>query len=138
MFTLTLVFNKERDKVLMCIHKKQGMLNYIGGKVEAFEEPMDASYRELEEEIGISRDKVKLHFLRQECVSNFNGDCWNMFVTYGVLHEDVELVPTENPLAWMDVNSEGIIYNSYGYGNCYTFLRLAKLAMEREVHSETE
>ena len=63
MFTLTLVFNKECNKVLMCIHKKQGMLNYIGGKVEAFEEPMDASYRELEEETGYYADINDVTFL---------------------------------------------------------------------------
>lgn len=123
MYTLTLVINKTKDKVLMCRHKKQHMYNYIGGKVEPYESPWDASYRELEEETCITRDMIDLHYLRFESVDLLTSS-WTMFITCGILYMDYEaLFDFENPLEWVPFDDLDIILKkSYGDGNCYTFL----------------
>lgn len=60
MTTLTLVFNKQMNKVLMCYHEKQHAYNFIGGKSEVGETDLDTSYRELYEETGISKNDIDL------------------------------------------------------------------------------
>lgn len=47
---LVIVFNKNRDKVLMCQRRKdpyKGKLNFVGGKVQKGESSECAAYREL-------------------------------------------------------------------------------------------
>lgn len=130
MYTLTYVFNKEKDKVLMCWHKKFDNLNGIGGKVNELEQPMDASYRELFEETGIRREDVDLHFVRHEAVTSMapnNGGAWEMFVTAGVLKHNVELIPEENELFWIPIIDKEEFINGTGNGNQYVFLREAVL-----------
>ena len=56
-----MVFNKDKDKILMCERKKdpyKGKLNLVGGKVEENEDELHAAYRELEEETGITKDDI--------------------------------------------------------------------------------
>lgn len=125
MYTLTFVFNKECDKVLLCWHHKHNNFNAIGGKVNEMEQPMDASYRELFEETGIRRDDIDLHFIRHESVSTAAGNfvnTWQMFVTAGVLKHDVELVPEKNPLCWINIEDKDVFLYGAGNGNLFTFL----------------
>ena len=130
MHTLTLVFNKDRTHVLLCNHLKHGGYNYIGGKVEELEDVFIASYRELFEETGISKDIIDLHFVRQEMVTTTNtdlsGGVWSMFITAGVLKEDVTLVEEKNPLLWIPIaDADTFLHKCVGNGNCYVFLREA-------------
>ena len=63
---LVIVFNKNRDKVLMCQRRKdpyKGKLNFVGGKVQKGESSECAAYRELFEETGISSKDIVLHHL---------------------------------------------------------------------------
>lgn len=130
MFTLTLVFNKNKDKVLMCKHKKFNALNYIGGKVEDMEHTYNASYRELEEETGITRDDVELEFLRQESVtSKALNSTWSMYITAGILKNDVELKPEKNELLWVPITATETFINAYGMGNCLMFLKEARILL---------
>ena len=132
MYTLTLVFNKDKTKVLMCYHHKQKAMNFIGGKVEYNENEMSASYRELFEETGISKSDIELKFLRLEGVSTGYGQGWNMYVTYGVLNKDVELKPEKNPLNWVSIFDRDVFINGFGMGSCLLFLNEALLIMQNE------
>lgn len=126
MFTLTLVFNKDKDKVLMCVHKKLGALNFIGGHVEDMEHPFNASYRELLEETCISRDDIELEFLRQESVtSKALNSTWSMYITAGVLKNEVQLKAEKNELVWVPIVDTNTFINAYGMGNCLVFLNEA-------------
>ena len=63
---LVIVFNKNKDKVLMCQRRKdpyKGKLNFVGGKVQKGESSENAAYRELFEETGISSKDIVLHHL---------------------------------------------------------------------------
>ena len=126
MFTLAIVINPEKTHVLMCFHNKQKRWNFIGGKVEPNEAPFDASYRELFEETGISRDDITLCFVREENVVCACYDPWQMFVTAGVLEHSVDLVEEKNKLSWVKLDDyETIVNGTFGYGNCLMFLREA-------------
>lgn len=128
MFTLSVIFNSNRKAVLMCWHKKQEAYNFIGGKVREMESEMDASYRELKEETGITKDDVELYFVRREQVTSMaynkqHGHVWSMYVTTGVLNKSVDLVEGENQLRWIPiVQFKELVDDMFGYGNCYTFL----------------
>lgn len=127
MHTLTLVFNKDKTHVLLCNHLKYGGYNYIGGKIEELEDTFTASYRELFEETGISKDTVDLYFVRQETVvttnTNLAGGIWSMFITAGILKEDVNLIEEKNPLLWVPITDiDTFLYKCIGNGNCYVFL----------------
>jgi 8-oxo-dGTP diphosphatase len=125
MFNLILVFNKDKSKVLMCEHKKQGALNFIGGKVEQNETILNSAYRELLEETGIHSNDIYLMAFRHDDVTFYNFNGWNMYIFLGVLHKDVKLVEEKNPLLWVDVNDTEKLLNAYGDGNCYTYTKEA-------------
>ena len=61
---LILVYNKDEDKILMCKREKEpykGKFNLVGGKLEENENELEAAYRELEEETGITNKEIKLN-----------------------------------------------------------------------------
>lgn len=58
-----LVYNKEENKILMCKREKEpykGKFNLVGGKLEENETEMEAAYRELKEETGITNKDITL------------------------------------------------------------------------------
>ena len=135
-YTLSIIFNKSCDKVLMCWHTKQQAYNFIGGKICPGELDKEASYREVFEETGITREDITLCFLREERVivnKLLYKDDWRMYITYGVLKRDiVELKEGENRLVWVCLNDKCIDTDSMGYGNCRVFLNEALEILNRE------
>ncbi len=130
-YTLTLAFNPTKQKVLMVIHHKQGMLNFVGGHIELGENEMEASYRELFEETGITKDDVVLRYIQTATEEFEDGSSWQLYVTAGVLKHDVELKPEKNELCWINCTDTDTLLNStFGNGNCLVFLRRALLALE--------
>ena len=127
-FTLSIIFNKEKNHVLMLRDKRENRLNFIGGKIEELEQDMDASYRELTEKTELTKDDVQLEFVRREHVSNALKDCWSLYVTAGVLKSDKVLRRVGEPLIWVPVNDfNTLLFDTYGRGNCLVFLNEAKL-----------
>ena len=113
---LIVVFNKNLDKALFCIRAKQpykGLYNFVGGKVEEGETNDEAAYRELFEEIGISKNDINLdHFMDLNYFKYEN----NIQVYYGILQKDVKLVEEKNKLEWVEIN-ENLLDNSKFAGN---------------------
>ena len=62
-YNVIAVYSPDRTKLLMCLRAKnpyKGLLNFVGGKIEEGETDLDAAYRELEEETGITRGMITL------------------------------------------------------------------------------
>ncbi len=101
-YNVIIVFNNEEEKILMCKRAKEpykGMFNLVGGKVEENEDELDSAYRELEEETGITKEKITLtNLMNLEYVMQ---DI-ELEVYTGKLNEDVDLVEEVNKLYWLD------------------------------------
>ena len=111
---LVIVFNKNKDKVLMCQRRKdpyKGKLNFVGGKVEKGESNDEAAYRELFEETGISKNDIELdHFMDLNYFKYEN----NLQVYYGILKHDVNLVEEKNKLEWVELNKKLLDNDKFG------------------------
>lgn len=132
MMTLTVVMNKNKDSFLMCKHKKNEIINFIGGKVEDGESPSDASYRELLEETGMTRSDIELSFLRFDSTSTWNGGVWSLYVTAGVLTEDVKLKGEKNELFWFPLACVQDLYSAGFNGDAVVYAQAAMDMLLRE------
>ena len=97
-----IVYNKEEDKILMCKREKEpykGKFNLVGSKVEQNEDELNAAYRELKEETGITNNDIVL-----TNIMNFQYKISDMEleVYAGKLNKDVKLIEEINKLYWMD------------------------------------
>ena len=100
---LVIVFNKDLDKGLFCIRSKdpyKGMYNFVGGKLEEGETSIQAAYRELFEETGISKADIELDHFMDINYFKYEND---LQIFYGVLEKEVELVEEKNKLEWVDL-----------------------------------
>ena len=115
---VVLVYNKEENKILMCKREKEpykGKFNLVGGKVEQDENELNAAYRELQEETGITNSDIKLFH-----IMNFQYKMSDMEleVYAGKLNKDVNLVEEVNKLYWIDKNENFFDMEKYaGEGN---------------------
>lgn len=103
---IIMVFDKKHENILVCKRRKepyQGLLNLVGGKIESNESGMDAAYRELEEETGITGDDIELRHLMDFV---YHITVTNLEVYYGCLNKDVKVYGEENELFWTDVRQD--------------------------------
>lgn len=118
------VFDQHKDRVLMCLRRKdpyKGMLNFVGGKIKAGEDPLEAAYRELWEETALSREQIRLahvmnlHYpLADELLEVYTGTLAGPAHVYG----------DENELLWVDVGEDfSDITRFAGKGNIYHIMR---------------
>lgn len=101
-----LVYNKEEEKTLMCKREKEpykGKFNLVGGKVEQGEKELDAAYRELQEETGITKQDINLKHLM-----NFQYEMSDMELELyvGKLNKEKEVIEEINKLYWFDKNED--------------------------------
>jgi 8-oxo-dGTP diphosphatase len=95
---MIMICNKEMDRLLMCKRRKEpckGLSNPVGGKTGSGENGLDAAYRELYEETGISREDVTPHHLMD--FTYYMHNCY-VEVCVGRLKRDVETAGDENEL----------------------------------------
>lgn len=103
---LVIVLDQNKENILMCHRKKdpyKGLYNFVGGKVKEGEPHMEAAYRELYEETGISPDDITLQALM--CTQYFKSQI-ELQVYYGVLNKEVEIVDEVNPLLWFKASTD--------------------------------
>ncbi len=101
-----LVYNKNEDKILMCKREKEpykGKFNLVGGKVEQGEKELDAAYRELQEETGITKEDINLKHLM-----NFQYEMSDMELELyvGKLNKEKVVIEEINKLYWLDKNED--------------------------------
>ena len=126
------IFNKEFEKTLMCKRTKEpyiGMYNLVGGKIEKENDGLNEAYRELEEEINITKKDVSLvHFM------NLTYSKWNkeLEVYYGILNKEVELIEEVNKLEWVPINDNFFDMNKYaGEGNIGHIIEEIKIDLSK-------
>lgn len=78
----------------------KGQYNFVGGKIEKDESPINAAYRELEEETGISAKDIKLYRMMDITYYHLN---FVLELYVGTLQEEMELVEEVNPLEWLSI-----------------------------------
>ena len=102
----SVVFNKTKDAVLFCKRMSdpyEGCLNFVGGKVEQGESSIDAAYRELQEETGITRKQIQLfHFMD---ITYYHQEFVLEMYT-GILEDEVKLHEEKNPLMWLPLTED--------------------------------
>lgn len=117
-YNLVVIFNKKADRMLMCERRKdpyKGLSNFVGGKIEANEDGMDAAYRELWEETAITSEDIELVHLMDftYCLDH----CY-VEVYVGKLKHDVNVCGDENELYWSTLEHDFFDPTKYaGEGN---------------------
>lgn len=119
------VWSPERDKILMCLRRRdpyKGKFNMPGGHIEAGEDHLDAAYRELYEETAITRDDVELmHFM--DFVYHLSDIVIEVY--FGILRHEVEVHGEENDLYWISLDENFFDYDRFaGDGNIGHIVRL--------------
>lgn len=101
-YNLIAVYNRIGDQVLMCRRSKppyQGLLNFVGGKIEPEEDGLTAAYRELWEETGIGTDMIRLRHVMD--LTYYTEEQY-MEVYTGKLQTEAILREEKNKLLWID------------------------------------
>jgi len=105
-YNCIVVFNKEKDAALFCKRREdpfKGLYNFVGGKVEPGEKSVEAAYRELEEETGITRRQIHLYRL-MDIRYYYQDFVLELYV--GRLDEDISLQEEKNPLVWLPLDED--------------------------------
>lgn len=123
-----IVYSNDEEKILMCHRKKEpykGLYNLVGGKIEENEDYIDAAYRELNEETGITSEDIKLVHVMD---FNYQINGIELQVYAGKLNKEVEVVDEVNKLYWFD-SSENFFDTSRfaGEGNIGHMIEQIKL-----------
>jgi len=117
-YNVLMIYNHSMDRLLMCKRLKnpyKGLSNLVGGKIEAGESSIEAAYRELLEETGISKEDVTLHHVMD--FTYYLQQCY-VEVYAGRLKHDVAVSGDENELYWSDLDQDFFDMSRYaGEGN---------------------
>lgn len=126
-----IVYSNNEEKILMCHRKKEpykGLYNLVGGKIEENEDYLDAAYRELNEETGITLEDIKLVHV-MDFSYQINGI--ELQVYAGKLNKEVEVVDEVNKLYWFDSNEDFFDTSRFaGEGNIGHMVEQIKLYKE--------
>lgn len=101
-----IVYSVTGEEILMCLRSKdpyKGFYNLVGGKVEANETDLEAAYRELEEETGITTQDVNLTHLMD--LTYYLRDII-LEVYVGKLNKEVVVTEEVNKLYWFKANDD--------------------------------
>jgi len=117
-YNLIAVFHHSEEKVLMCKRLKEpysGLSNFVGGKIEPFEDSVSAAYRELWEETAITQEDILLTHLM---TFTYPLDPCYVEVYVGRLNKTLTVHGDENELYWSSLDCNFFDTSLYaGEGN---------------------
>lgn len=117
-YNCIMVYNANREKLLFCKRMNdpyKGKFNLVGGKIELGEDGLEAAYRELEEETGITSGEIVLKHMMN--FTYFNQNCI-VEVYVGTLSRHKELCEEKHPLLWLDMKENFFDLDKFaGEGN---------------------
>lgn len=130
-FNCIAVVHKDGGKWLMCKRRKnpyQGLLNLVGGKIEEDENHLDAAYRELREETGITPEDIVITRLM---TFDYPLDGCFVEIYAGQLSKEIAPSGDENDLLWVSLDENFFDMKFYaGEGNIGHILEILKLHPE--------
>lgn len=128
-YNIIMVYSRDKSRLLMCKRLKdpyKGLSNLVGGKIEPDEPGLDAAYRELFEETGITKEDITLHHLMD--FTYYFQNCY-VEVYAGRLKQDVAVSGDENELYWSDLDQNFFDLNLFaGEGNIGHMLEQVKMS----------
>lgn len=131
-YNVIVVYDNNCEKLLMCKRRKEaykGLLNLVGGKIQADEGGLEAAYRELEEETGISSKDINLTHLMD--FTYYIHDCY-LEVYVGKLDKEFRVFGDENELIWADLKEDFFHINKYaGEGNIGHIIEHVEMSKDR-------
>lgn len=131
-YNLIVVFSADGEKMLICKRIKdtyKNLKNFVGGKIESGENGIDAAYRELFEETGITREDIGLIHLMD---FSYPLDPCYVEVYAGQLKRDVQIKGEENPLFWSGLDGNFFDMREYaGEGNIGHIMEHVKLNSDK-------
>jgi 8-oxo-dGTP diphosphatase len=128
-YNCIIILNKEKNQLLFCKRSGEpytGLYNFVGGKIEEGEGSLEAAYRELEEETGITIEDTQLQ--------PFMDYVWHiqqirMEVYVGILKREVQLRVEKHPLLFMDLNYNFFDMTKFaGEGNIGHMIEIMKMS----------
>lgn len=130
-YNIIVVYDNNCEKLLMCKRRREpykGLSNLVGGKIQPNEEGLDAAYRELEEETGISSKDIKLTHLMDFTYHMHN--CY-LEVYVGKLNKEFEVFGDENELLWSNIDEDFFNITQYaGEGNIGHIIEHVKMSRD--------
>lgn len=131
-YNVIVVYDNNCEKLLMCKRRKEpykGLLNLVGGKIQADEGGLEAAYRELQEETGISSKDINLTHLMD--FTYYIHDCY-LEVYVGKLNKEFRVFGDENELIWADLKEDFFHINKYaGEGNIGHIIEHVEMSKDR-------
>lgn len=130
-YNIIVVYDNNCEKLLMCKRRGEpykGLLNLVGGKIQPYEEGLNAAYRELEEETGISNDDITLTHLMD--FTYYIHNCY-LEVYVGRLNKEFDVYGDENELLWTDLDENFFEVTKYaGEGNIGHIIEHVKMSRD--------
>jgi ADP-ribose pyrophosphatase len=130
-YNVIMVYSNDKERLLMCRRLKdpyKGLSNLVGGKIENGESGLEAAYRELQEETGVTREDIVLHHLMD--FTYYLQKCY-VEVYVGRLKREVAVAGDENELYWSDLNRDFFDMGLFaGEGNIGHMLEQVKMSPE--------
>ncbi|TBL80309.1 NUDIX hydrolase [Paenibacillus thalictri] len=130
-YNVIMIYNQDMSRLLMCKRLKDpylGLRNLVGGKIESGETGMEAAYRELREETGISKEDVVLHHIMD--FTYYLQHCY-VEVYAGRLIRDVTVSGDENELFWSGLDENFFDMSLYaGEGNIGHMMEQVKMSRQ--------
>jgi 8-oxo-dGTP diphosphatase len=132
-YNVLMVYSKDMDKLLMCRRLKdpyKGLSNLVGGKIETGETGLDAAYRELAEETGITQGDISLVPVMD--FKYYLQNCYVEVYAGRLKRDDVAVAGDENELYWSDLDCNFFDMTLYaGEGNIGHMIEQVNLYREK-------
>lgn len=131
-YNAIVVYNNVENRILMCRRSKnpyKGLSNFVGGKIEFWEDGLSAAYRELYEETSITSNDIRLtHFID---FTYYLSNCY-LEIYVGKLNKSVIVSGEENELYWSELDCNFFDKSKYaGEGNIGHIIEQINLYKEK-------